>query len=59
MLPAEFEPVIPASERKQNYALDGATASVGLSYTVGPKQKSQVWIRKTNLCHFLYTLFLL
>jgi hypothetical protein len=33
----EFEPIIPASERKQNYALDGATASVGRLYTVGPK----------------------
>jgi hypothetical protein len=37
MLPAEFEPVIPASGRKQNYALDGATANIGLLYTVGPK----------------------
>ena len=37
MLPVEFEPVIPENERKQNYALDGVTASICLLYTVGPK----------------------
>jgi len=37
MLAAEFEPVIPASEPKKNYALNGAAASIGLLCTVGPK----------------------
>jgi hypothetical protein len=36
-LPAEFEPLIPASEWKQSYALEDATANISLLYTVGPK----------------------
>jgi hypothetical protein len=31
MLPAEFEPAIPASERSQTHALDGAATGIGHS----------------------------
>jgi hypothetical protein len=36
MLPAGFEPEIPASERPNNHALDHAAAGIGMLYiTVG------------------------
>jgi len=33
MSPAEFEPAIPASERRQTHALDRATTGIGLKTT--------------------------
>ena len=33
MLPAGFEPIIPASERPQTHALDRAATGIGLKYT--------------------------
>jgi hypothetical protein len=34
MLPAEFEPAIPASERSQTHALDRAATGIGTPHTL-------------------------
>jgi hypothetical protein len=40
MLPARFEPTIPASERPQTHALDHAATGIGLKYIRLIKTKS-------------------